>query len=319
MSWLLMSKQSIKTPVQIVSVDDGRDGQRLDNFLAGRLKGVPRSLIYRLIRTGQVRINGGRAKPATRLQAGDKVRIPPARMAGDTSVTLPDWAIGAIAERIIHEQDELLVLNKPAGMAVHSGSGLSWGVIDVLRHLRPNDEFELVHRLDRDTSGCLLLACGGKALRQLGAQFRSGEIGKRYLCLLDGRLQQARVEVDQPIARSEYRGERQMIVAVGGKDALTTFRLLEHYGKCSFAEAELHTGRSHQIRVHAQWLELSLAGEDRYASRKRAEWWLKKGLARIFLHAHQIQIPRQDGDPLLVNAPLPDELRRVLDSLAAEK
>jgi 23S rRNA pseudouridine955/2504/2580 synthase len=310
-----MSKDKIKTGVQIVEVTAGKDGQRLDNFLSARLKGAPRSLIYRIIRKGQVRINGGRVKPATRVAAGDMIRIPPVRTSEDGPVDLPGWAISSISESIIFEHADLLVLNKPTGMAVHAGSGLTWGVIDVLRHLRPGTEIELVHRLDRGTSGCLLLAKGGQALRRLGNQFQKGEIGKRYLCLLDGQLKAARVEVDQPIGRSERGGERHMAVDKEGKPAQTTFRFLEQYGDFSFVEAELHTGRSHQIRVHAQWLGLPLAGEERYAERNRSNWWREQGLCRIFLHAHQVEIPQKNSEPLLLSAPLPQDLNQVLDKL----
>jgi 23S rRNA pseudouridine955/2504/2580 synthase len=315
MSWLSMPKNKVKAGVQIVEVVEGKDGQRLDNFLSALLKGVPRSLIYRLIRKGQVRINGGRAKPATRVTAGDMIRVPPVRMSEDGPVTLPDWAVSSIAGSIIFEQDDLLVLAKPAGMAVHAGSGLTWGLIDVVRQLRPGTDIELVHRLDRGTSGCLLLAKGGQSLRRLGGLFQTGEISKRYLTLFDGRLERSPLSVDQPIAAGERGGERHMKVDKDGKPAQTTFRLLEQYGQFSFVEAELHTGRSHQIRVHAEYLGTPLAGEDKYAPRERTAWWKKQGLGRIFLHAHQLQIPQQGMEPLLVHAPLPDDLGRVLGNL----
>jgi len=312
-----MSKTSIKRGVHTAVVPTDRAGQRLDNFLATQLKGVPKSLIYRLIRTGQVRINGGRAKPATRLEAGDEVRVPPAQSRADGDAPIPDWALRRVSEGIVYEDGEVIVLDKPSGMAVHGGSGLPWGAVDVVRALRGDGRIELVHRLDRSTSGCLVFARTRDALQRLADAFREGRVGKRYLCLLDGRLPEDRVDVDAPIAASRRDGEKHMVVRGDGKPARTTFRRLEDFGGYSFVEAELHTGRTHQIRVHAAHLGLPLAGEDRYAEDPdRPRFWRDRGLGRLFLHAHQLSLPLGDDREVLVSAPLPAELREVLDGLA---
>jgi 23S rRNA pseudouridine955/2504/2580 synthase len=301
--------------VRLVRVDSDRDGQRVDNFLSARLRGLPRSIVYRMIRTGQVRINGRRCKPSTRLAEGDEVRVPPAQRPAGEAVEVPAVACAALRRAVLHEDDDLLVLDKPAGMAVHAGSGLDWGVIDAVRQDRPGEFLELLHRLDRETSGCLLLARNGAALKRLGAEFRAGGIAKFYLCLLDGRLPQALLEVDAPLERVATGARRLVEVSAAGKPALTRFRELQALGDCSYAEAELLTGRTHQIRVHAAHLGLPLAGDDKYGTRDAQRRWRKLGLRRVFLHAHRVSVPRPDGGTLDVAAPLPDDLRRVLDAL----
>lgn len=303
------------TGVSHVEVPADRAGQRLDNFLAARLKGVPRSLIYRIIRKGQVRVNGGRAKPATRLESGDVVRIPPASVREGKSGQVPASVLQLLSEAICFEGHGVMVLNKPAGMAVHGGSGLGWGVIDAVRVLRPGMKVDLVHRLDRDTSGCLLLALDGEALRELNEQLSNDQVEKRYLCLMHGRLKEDLVRVNEPIGQYQRGGERFMRVDPDGKPASTTFRLLQSYGGYSFVEATLHTGRTHQIRVHADHLGLSLAGDKRYSSDGRQKFWSDRGCKRLFLHAHQLRFSTRDGDEQMVDAPLPDELRAVLDGL----
>lgn len=305
----------VSSTVSLVKVTEDRDGQRLDNYLSARLKGMPRSLIYRIIRTGQVRINGGRAKPATRLTAGDTVRIPPVSVRENKTGEIPPAVLQILRQSICYEGHGIMVINKPAGMAVHGGSGLTWGVIDVVRKMRPDMSVDLVHRLDRETSGCLLLALNGDALRELNAQIKENQTEKRYLCLLDGKLKQDRVEVNEPIGKFERSGQKFMRVDTEGKSAHTTFRLLENYAECSFAEAQLHTGRTHQIRVHAAHLGLPLAGDDRYSPRARQKYWKSQGLKRMFLHAHQINFYTPDGEQQIVNAPLPLELSNLLEKL----
>ena len=301
--------------VQFAQVDSDRDGQRLDNFLTARLKGLPRSLIYRLIRTGQVRINGKRSKPSSRLSTGDTVRIPPAPRAAGETANVPEAACAAVRAAILYEDDDLLAVDKPSGMAVHAGSGLAWGLIDALRQDRPGQFVELVHRQDRETSGCLLLARNGAALKRLSASFRAGEVDKFYLCLLDGRLPQDLLEVDAPLARAAAGQRRLVEVSSEGKPALTRFRRLETLADCTYAEAELLTGRTHQIRVHAAHLGMPLAGDDKYGERSAVSEWRRRGLRRIFLHAHRMVCPRPDGTSLELSAPLPDDLRQVLDDL----
>jgi 23S rRNA pseudouridine955/2504/2580 synthase len=301
--------------VSHVEVPSGRDGQRLDNFLMAQLKGVPRSLIYRIIRTGQVRVNGGRAKPASKLQAGDVVRIPPASVRRGEDADIPPKVLQLINQSICFEDGHIMVINKPAGMAVHGGSGLAWGVIDVVRKLRPGGNIDLVHRLDRETSGCLLVALDGDALRHLNEQVRLNEVDKRYLCLLDGHLREPTVEVYEPIGKYERSGERFMRVDPEGKPAHTTFRLLQNYGPCSYAEAQLHTGRTHQIRVHAAHLGMALVGDRRYLPAVRQKHWKAQGARRLFLHSHQLKFKTLNGEEQIVNAPLPADLKLFLDGL----
>jgi 23S rRNA pseudouridine955/2504/2580 synthase len=305
----------VSSGVSLVEVTQDRDGQRLDNFLSARLKGLPRSVIYRVIRTGQVRVNGGRAKPATRLSTGDIVRIPPARIRETNPGDIPPAVLQLIDQSICYEDQGVMVIDKPSGMVVHGGSGLSWGIIDVVRKLRPGLNVDLVHRLDRATSGCLLLALNGDALRELNTQISNNQVEKRYLCLLDGKLNQDLVQVNEPIGQYERSGQKFMRVDPEGKPAHTTFRLLENFTDCCFAEAQLHTGRTHQLRVHAAHRGAPLVADDRYSPATRQKFWKKQGLKRLFLHAHQVNFYTADGEQQLVNAPLPVELGKLLEKL----
>jgi 23S rRNA pseudouridine955/2504/2580 synthase len=307
-----MSKTNSNSGVHTVTVDSNREGQRLDNFLSNHLKGVPRSAIYRMVRTGQVRINGKRCKAATRLEEGDLVRIPPARVRSSGEVVISENVSNQVESAILFENDDFLVVDKPSGMAVHSGSGLPWGLIDVLRHRRRGEYLELVHRLDRETSGCLVLAKSGAALKSLSEQFREGRVEKRYLCLMNGRMREASVEVSAPLLK-DHSGLVQ--VNQDGKDARTRFLLLRAYRDASYAEAELFTGRTHQIRAHAKHLGLPLAGDDRYAGRDSIRKWKKRGLKRVFLHAHRLGLHSPDGVSRTFDAPLPANLRKILDGL----
>lgn len=301
--------------VRLVQVNEDHAGQRLDNFLSGQLKGVPRSAVYRMIRTGQVRINGGRARPASRLADGDTVRIPPARVRGERSAAVSERVRDQLRQAVLYEDEDLLVVDKPSGMAVHAGSGLPWGLIDALRQDRPGEYLELAHRLDRETSGCLVLARNGPALAHLSARFRDGAVRKYYLCLMCGRVPQAVMEVDAPLARRRNDPEGRVEVDETGKPSLTRFRLLHQFADYSYVEAELLTGRTHQIRAHARHLGLPLAGDPRYADRKSLKDCRKLGLGRIFLHAHRLAVASPAGEELEFEAPLPDALRRVIDTL----
>jgi 23S rRNA pseudouridine955/2504/2580 synthase len=310
-----MSTANNNGGVRLETVGDDHDGQRVDNFLSARLKGAPRSLVYRLIRTGQVRINGKRCKPASRLCGGDQVRIPPVRVQERGEVQFSDRVLQQVRDCILHEDGEILLINKPSGMAVHAGSGLPWGLIDVLRRLYPDEFLELVHRLDRETSGCLLVARSGQALNRIAEQFRDGSVDKRYLCLMIGTLQESVVEVDAPLARVQAGQKRLVEVSPDGKQALTRFHRLQIYPDATYAEAELFTGRTHQIRVHAQHLGMPLAGDQKYSGRDSVRQWRSHGLRRIFLHAHALRLVNGKGREMDFNAPLPEELRAVLSGL----
>jgi len=310
-----MTTKDERNGVQLVKVDTDHCGQRLDNFLAARLKGVPKAALYKMIRTGQVRINGGRARPASRLQEGDEVRIPPARTRGSNETPVSARFRQQIREAILYEDRDILVINKPAGMAVHAGSNLPWGLIDALRQDRQGDYLELAHRLDRETSGCLVLARNGAALGHLAAQFRDGAVRKYYLCLLDGRLPEDLVEVDAPLSKTDTDSRGPVEVKDDGKQARTRFRLLKRYPDCSYVEAELLTGRTHQIRAHARHIGTPLAGDSKYADREAVKRWKARGLGRLFLHAHRLALKAPSGEDLEFDAPLPDTLREVLDRL----
>jgi len=310
-----MSKMNHSSGVHTVTVDSNRDGQRIDNFLANHLKGVPKSAIYRMIRTGQVRINGKRCKAASRIEEGDSVRIPPAQVRSSGEAVISDAVSNQVENAILFENEDLLVLDKPSGMAVHSGSGLPWGLIDVLRHRREEEYLELVHRLDRETSGCLVLAKSGAALNWLSQQFRDGLVEKRYLCLMSGRMGETLVEVDAPLLKVRAGKSGMVQVHEDGKQALTRFRLLQLFRDASYVEAELFTGRTHQIRAHAKHIGLPLAGDERYAGRESARKWKKRGLKRVFLHSHQLGLNLPEGVSRSFNAPLPPQLRKILDQL----
>jgi len=311
-----LNSESIKQyTVRRVEVTPERDGQRLDNFLGTLMKGVPKSAIYRMIRTGQVRVNGKRCKPARKLEAGDEVRVPPVRGKEGGPVSVSDSVVEQVRAAILHEDADYLVIDKPSGMAVHSGSQLPWGLIDAVRQLKPGEYIELAHRLDRETSGCVALARNGRALAHLSEQFRNGQVEKHYLCLLDGHLKEARMEVDVPLRKVHLGDDHEVQTDVGGKSARTGFRLLQEFADCSYVEAELFTGRTHQIRVHAAHLGLPLVGDTRYGNAEVVKKWKARGLNRLFLHAHHLSFKTMDGGSVACHALLPEALRRVLDQL----
>lgn len=315
MSWPVNSELIKKTSARQVQVSADHAGQRLDNFLARHLKGVPRAAVYRMVRTGQVRINGSRCKPDHKLQAGDEVRIPPVRALDGGTFPISAAVIDQVRKAIIHEDTNYLVINKPSGMAVHSGSNLPWGLVDAVRQGRPGEFIELAHRIDRETSGCVVLARNGPALKHLSARFRDGLVVKKYLCLMDGKLKEARVLVDAPVLKTRQENDHLVEVDEEGKDAVTEFRLLQAYRDCSYVEAELFTGRTHQIRVHAAHLGMPLAGDDRYSSPADLKKWKARGLGRLFLHAQQLGFTSVDGKAINCHAPLPTHLRELLDRL----
>jgi 23S rRNA pseudouridine955/2504/2580 synthase len=308
-------------PVRHREIDAERAGQRLDNYLLGELKGVPRSLVYRLIRSGQVRVNSGRTGPSYRLQAGDRVRVPPVGIRPPSEpVATPD-RLDWLAERIIHEDSKLLVLDKPAGLAVHGGSSVSLGCIEALRLLRPDSkDLELAHRLDRGTSGCLLLAKRRSALRALHELLREGQVDKRYLTLVKGRWPEGTTEIDAPLVTRRVSGEARVKVDESGKESRSTFRLVDHFGKtASLLEVSLDTGRTHQIRVHAAHAGHPVAGDERYGDKDFNEYLKSFGLKRMFLHSHSLSFDWPGtGEPFSASAPLPEDLKSVLTALEAK-
>lgn len=314
-----MNSSPISPSVQWIEVDADHAGQRIDNFLFTRLKGVPKSHVYRILRTGEVRRNGGRVRAQDRLDSGDVVRLPPIRVAERESVELPLNLIrGRIEPRILYEDDDLLVLNKPSGMAVHGGSGLSYGVIEALRELRPQARsLELVHRLDRETSGCLLIAKKRSALKSLHEQFRDDDVNKVYVALLAGQWAKTRLMVDAPLKKNVLQsGERMVRVARDGKSAMTEFKRLARYAEATLVEARPITGRTHQIRVHALHMGHALAGDDRYGDEATNRRFRQSGLKRLFLHAaHTTFRHPRTGVAVKVEAPLDSELADFLKDL----
>ena len=309
--------------VRQIEVDSGSAGQRLDQFLLKLLPSVPRSRVFRIVRKGEVRVNGKRASPEQRLQERDIVRVPPVRIEAapepGAPARVPMRVRESIEASIISEDDRLLVLDKPAGVAVHGGSGISVGVIEALRASRPKQELELVHRLDRDTSGCLLVAKKRSVLRTLHALMREGLVEKRYLALLKGHWNLGHTRVDVPL-RTDIRvgGERTVKASPSGKSAISEFRPIQWFGKrATLVEVSLLTGRTHQIRVHAAHSDNPVAGDPKYGDAEFNAALREVGLDRMFLHAHSVSFDWPQGGTFSASAPLPPDLAKVIDVLAA--
>ena len=302
--------------VQWVDIAPEQAGQRIDNFLMTRLKGAPRALIYRIVRKGEVRVNKKRVKVDYRLQAGDLVRVPPLRLAPkeavkDVSDNLRDLLVGSV----IMEGPDWMVLNKPSGLAVHGGSGVKIGLIEALRQVRNDLSFlELVHRLDRDTSGCLLLAKSRDALVTLNEALKKHGMDKRYLALVAGRWPARKTYESARLDRFDAgNGERRVRVDPNGKVSRTHFSVVETFEKVTLIEAEPVTGRTHQIRVHAAHAGHALLGDDKYATRESGLLTKQLGLGRLFLHARSLTFPEPgNGRPVTVKAPLPEALEETL-------
>ncbi|MCQ4263608.1 23S rRNA pseudouridine(955/2504/2580) synthase RluC [Stutzerimonas stutzeri] len=305
--------------VQILEVAPELAGQRIDNFLRNQLKGVPKTLIYRILRKGEVRVNKGRIKPEYKLQAGDLVRVPPLRLAErDEPEPLAQGLLERLEKAIVYEDKALIVLNKPAGIAVHGGSGLSYGVIEALRQLRPDaKELELVHRLDRDTSGLLMIAKKRSMLRHLHQALRSDGVDKRYMALVRGRWETSKKQVNAPLLKNTLRsGERMVEVTEDGKEALTLFRVLRRFGEfATLVEAKPVTGRTHQIRVHARHAGHSIAGDSKYGDEEFTRVIRELGGKRLFLHAYALKVPLPDGGELSFEAPVDEMWARTLERL----
>jgi len=303
-----------------IEIEPDHAGQRLDNFLLRALKGVPRTHVYRLIRSGQVRVNSGRVRASYRLKAGDTVRVPPVTQRARPKPEVAEQGLRWLEQRVLYEDNKIIVLDKPAGMAVHSGSGVSLGCIEALRCLRPKSpDMDLVHRLDRGTSGCLLIAKRRSALRSLHALLRDGGMEKRYLALLEGAWPHGTYAVTQPLAKRHSSDGTFVRVAADGKRAQSEFRVVEFYGKAAtLVEIRIPTGRTHQIRVHAAYMGHAIAGDTRYGNAEFNERMLTLGLKRMFLHAHALEFTWPDSDEaFVVSAPLPNELHHVQLRVAA--
>ncbi|UYP29129.1 23S rRNA pseudouridine(955/2504/2580) synthase RluC [Pseudomonas sp. Z8(2022)] len=307
--------------VQLIEVAPELAGQRIDNFLRAQLKGVPKTLIYRILRKGEVRVNKGRIKPEYKLQAGDVVRVPPLRLAErDEPEPLAQGLLERLEAAIVYEDKALIVLNKPAGIAVHGGSGLNYGVIEAFRQLRPDaKDLELVHRLDRDTSGLLMIAKKRSMLRHLHEQLRGDGVDKRYMALVRGHWATAKKRVNAPLQKSNLRsGERMVEVDGEGKEALTLFRVLRRFGDfATLVEAKPVTGRTHQIRVHAKHAGHSIAGDSKYGDDDFTREIRDLGGKRLFLHAYELHVPLPDGGMLKLEAPVDEMWARTLERLSA--
>lgn len=307
---------SNKPKVQWVEISEENSGQRLDNFLITKLKGVPKTRIYRIIRKGEVRVNKGRIDNKYRLKIGDIVRIPPVRVATRTDdVVLQPTLKNSLENDIVYEDDVMIVLNKPSGFAVHGGSGISSGVIEGLRAIRPEARFlELAHRIDKATSGCLLVAKKRSTLKALHDIFRENKVKKTYIALLVGQWDRKKLLVTAPLLRSTGKGgERMVKVDATGKFAETLFRRVQKFKNLTLVEASPKTGRTHQIRVHATWLGHPIVGDERYGNEKTNRELKRLGFKRLFLHAEQLQFTHPVSNEFMqFKAPLPEGLQTLL-------
>jgi 23S rRNA pseudouridine955/2504/2580 synthase len=307
---------SIAPKVQLVEITDENSDQRLDNFLITRLKGVPKSRIYRIVRKGEVRVNKGRIDVKYRLQPGDIVRIPPVRIAERNEESyIPQGLQVALQQGILFEDEGFLIVNKPAGYAVHGGSGVSSGIIEGLRLLRPEAHFlELVHRLDKDTSGCLIIAKKRSALKQLHELFRDNQVHKTYLALLAGQWDRKKLVVTAPLLKNVSKGgERMVVISPSGKEAETLFRRMKILSDSTLVEASPKTGRTHQIRVHAASLGHPIVGDERYGRDEINRKFKGRGYKRMFLHAERLKFQHPvTGELLTILAPLPQPLEGLL-------
>lgn len=305
--------------IQYFTVTNDASGQRLDNFLMSRLKGLPKSRLYRIIRKGELRINKKRVKPNYRLQEGDVIRVPPLRLAPRTEKNSLNRTLAEHLEKsIIFEDKYFLALNKPSGMAVHGGSGIHLGVIEALRLLRPQLKFlELVHRLDRDTSGCLLLAKKSSILKELHELLRSGQMKKTYIALVAGHWPKSLRKIDAPLYKNQLQsGERVVLVQTEGKNSLTEFSVQHYYAESTLILAMPITGRTHQIRVHTQFAKHPIIGDEKYGKKEINKKMRQLGCKRLFLHASQLEFTLgSTGKTITLAAKLPEDLNQVLKNL----
>ncbi len=308
--------------VRFVEIADDLDGQRIDNFLRTELKGVPKSLIYRILRKGELRVNKKRVKPEYRLQGGDLVRIPPIRVAERSEAPKPSDGLQKTLEgAILYEDKDIIVVNKPSGLAVHGGSGVSLGLIEAFRQIRPECKFlELVHRLDRDTSGCIMIAKKRSALKFMHEALQRSRITKIYNALVDGSWPERKRRIDAPLRKNELRsGERVVRVQADGKQSLTEYKVLQRFGKqATLVEARPITGRTHQIRVHCQFAGHPIIGDDKYGVDEVNRYMKTVGFRRLFLHAAELRIPLPAGGRMVIKAPLEKQLVSAMNALDAQ-
>ncbi|GGC03022.1 ribosomal large subunit pseudouridine synthase C [Marinobacterium zhoushanense] len=309
----------IQSGVQFITVEEDQGGQRIDNFLRTALKGAPKSLIYRVLRKGEVRVNKKRIKPEYKLEPGDLIRVPPIRLPekGDAPV-VGDKLLEFLERAVVYEDDALMVINKPSGLAVHGGSGINLGLIEALRQLRPQQRFlELVHRLDRDTSGCIMIAKKRSMLRYLHELLRQHRVQKVYQALVQGRWESKDKRVDAPLLRGELKsGERMVKVDAQGKPSLTDFRILRRFGgSATLIEARPKTGRTHQIRVHTQFVGHPIIGDPKYGIDVINQQYRELGFRRLMLHAAALELKLPDGTPLKVEAALEPQIESALEQL----
>jgi 23S rRNA pseudouridine955/2504/2580 synthase len=318
-----MRPTAAKSPVILRTITQEEAGQRIDNFLMRHFKSVPRSRVYRLLRKGEVRVNKKRVDAEYRMAAGDEVRLPPVRIDDSGEPGRPSSSLQELIEKSVIFQDKhLLVINKPPGVAVHGGSGMSFGVIEALRASRPRETLELVHRLDRDTSGCLCVARDRATLVALHALIRDSGMHKTYLGLVSGSWQLGTKRIDAPLATDgRSHGERHVRVAAAGKNSVSVFKPVQFFASAAtLMEVDIPTGRTHQIRVHAAFAGHPLLGDDKYGDRDRNAEFKRLGLKRIFLHAQSVAFDWPgSGVPFHASAPLPDDLAAVLDAIAVPK
>ncbi|MCZ6502789.1 MAG: RluA family pseudouridine synthase [Gammaproteobacteria bacterium] len=308
--------------VQLLEIEEDFAGQRVDNYLLKLLKGVPKSRIYRIMRRGEVRLNGKRIKPGTRLQAGDQLRIPPVRVS-ETNESRNVYLEKNVEKTILYEDEVMLIINKPVGVAVHGGSGISAGIIESLRYTRPQDRhLELVHRLDRGTSGCLMIAKRRSHLKLLHAELRhKNGLKKYYQVITHGNWPLRKQHINAPIARNILRsGERVSRVQAGGKECLTEFRSLARNGEFSVLEAKPITGRTHQIRVHCRYAGFPVVGDDKYGLEDADRKLQHRGMKRMMLHASRLEIPALGDYPAIqVEAPADGQMQRLVDEIYTNK
>ncbi|MCB5160385.1 23S rRNA pseudouridine(955/2504/2580) synthase RluC [Marinomonas algarum] len=302
--------------VRYVTIDDNHAGQRIDNFLVTLLKGVPKGKLYNLLRKGEIRVNKKRTKPDYRLQNDDIVRIAPIMVAPETEKPLlSDRLKSDIEARIVYEGKGLIVINKPSGLAVHGGSGLSFGLVEVIRQMRPQEKFiELVHRLDRDTSGLIMVAKKRSVLKELHTALREKEgVQKTYLALVYGSWPKRKLQVNAPLLKNELKsGERVVKVHTDGKESLTRFKLARQFEGYSLVECEPVTGRTHQIRVHAQYAGYPIVGDEKYATAESLKVTKALGFKRLCLHATRLDIMLK-GERMLFEAPLDKEWQDLMN------